>query len=522
MDVTCLKSALFLSVLWCGANISSSAQSLTTPAWPSAGQNLSNTRQQPNEATLNPFNVKGLKVKWVFTTGSSVSATPTVSHNAIYAPDWAGNLFAIRADTGKQIWSHQVSSYDGITGAMSRISPLVLDNEVVIGDSVIDRSATHPGASVIAVDPASGALKWVTKVEDHQAAVITGSPIAFNNIIYVGVSSNEEGLANVAGYPCCTFRGSLVALNAQTGALLWKTFIVPDNQGATDAYSGGSIWNPPAIDPTRGLIYIGTGNNYTVPASVKACEVAALQNNDHHSCTPDEDHIDSVMALDLKTGAIKWSTKLNTYDAFTLACRTMPPGVACPSPSGPDADLTAGGPNLVNNTVGFGQKNGMYWALNPDDGHIVWANLVGPGSVEGGIQWGTATDGDRIYVPISNFNNTSYLLQPSGPRINWGFWSGLDAKKGKILWQTADPDAGTFDTGAPSVANGVVYFGSMSGTMYALNAKTGAILWSFASGGSVIDAPSIVDGTVYWGSGFHSATILGNNNNKIYAFSLAN
>ncbi|WP_213805109.1 PQQ-binding-like beta-propeller repeat protein [Granulicella sp. dw_53] len=404
---------------------------------------------------------------------------------------------------------------------MSRVSPLVLSNEVIIGDNVINQSA-HAGASVIAVDPATGALNWATKVDTHPAAVITGSPISFNNVIYVGVSSVEEGLAADPSYPCCTFRGSLVALNAQTGAVLWKTFTVPDNGGQTKAYSGGSIWNPPAIDTTRNLIYVGAGNNYSVPSSVETCEAAALLNKSTAPCTPPEDHFDSVIAFDLTTGAMKWSTQMSSYDAWTVACLTVPVGVSCPSPFGSDADLSGGGPNLVGNIVGFGQKNGVYWALNPDTGKIVWSTMVGPGSLTGGVEWGSATDGKNVYVPIGNFGHINYTLQPNGPVISWGSWAGLDVKTGKVLWQTADPQVGALDTGAPSVANGVVYVGSMSGSMYALNAATGSILWSFASGGSVVDAPSIVNGTLYWGSGFHIVNLIGTGNNKLYAFSLGN
>jgi polyvinyl alcohol dehydrogenase (cytochrome) len=174
----------------------------------------------------------------------------------------------------------------------------------------------------------------------------------------------------------------------------------------------------------------------------------------------------------------------------------------------------------VGNIVGFGQKSGIYWALNPDNGNIVWSTLVGPGSSLGGIEWGTATDGRRIYVAIANRFHLPYALVPSGQQITWGSWSALDVATGNILWQTADPTAGTIDTGSVSVANGVMYAGSYSGQMYALDITSGKILWNFASGGTVIDGPSIVDGALYWGSGYRNIPP-GIGNNKVYAFTLA-
>jgi polyvinyl alcohol dehydrogenase (cytochrome) len=482
--------------------------------WGSAGQNLSNTWSQPDEHLIGPANVKDLRTKWVFTTGGDVSATPTVCGDAVYFPDWGGNLTAVNRYSGRQIWSHKISDYDGIAGSVARVSPAVDHDEVIIGD-VISSSLAHNGANVMAVYRETGALRWITQVESHPAAVITGSPVVFEGVIYVGVSSIEEGLASSAAYACCTFRGSVVALDAKTGAILWKTYDMPDNGGRADQYSGGAIWQPPAIDPNRGTLFIGTGNNYNVPASVAACQNTTSKK----SCAAPDDFYDTALALDLKTGRVKWAHRLEGFDTWTLAC-FQPAGTNpnCPVPNSPDFDLGGAGPNLIGNIVGFGQKSGIFWALDPDNGKILWVTPVGPGGNLGGVEWGTATDGERIYVAIANSLNLPYNLVPSGQRITWGAWSALDVKTGRILWQTADPTAGSLDRGSVSVANGVMYTGSNSGQMYALDARTGKILWNFASGGTVIDGPSIVGGTVYWGSGY--AVLEGTGNNKVYAFTL--
>jgi polyvinyl alcohol dehydrogenase (cytochrome) len=514
------KSFLSLSLLVSALSAQDRSSESQAGQWGIAGQDLSNTRSQPAEQTISTANVKGLNSKWVFTTGGDVSATPTVDGDAVYFPDGGGNLFAVQKDSGQLIWSHKISEYDGVEGAISRVSPAVDGNQVIIGD-ILNSNQLHNGANVISVDRHTGTIQWMTQVDTHPAAIITGSPVIFDGMVYIGVSSNEESLAANPAYPCCSFRGSIVALDEKSGAMLWKTFDMPDNNAQPGGYSGGAIWQPPAIDPKRGALFVGTGNNYTAPADVEACQKATPRAN----CAAADDLFDTALALDLKSGQIKWAKRLQGLDTFTGACGfgTTPPvsgNPNCPVPSSPDFDFGGSGPNLVGNIVGFGQKSGIYWALNPDDGNVVWSTPVGPGAALGGIEWGTATDGQRIYVAISNSDHLPYTLVPSGQHITWGAWSALDVATGKILWQTADPTVGTIDTGSVSVANGVMYAGSYSGQMYALDTKTGRILWNFASGGSVIDGPSIVNGVVYWGSGYGKIPP-GVGSNKVYAFTLA-
>src|SRR6267142_492259 len=413
--------------------------------WRVAGHDLGNSRSQPAEHDIGAGNVKRLSPRWTFTTESDVSATPTVDGNAAYFPDWGGNLFAVEKKSGRLIWSHKIAEYNGVRGSVSRVSPAVHGDHVIVGD-ILSSTRVHDGANVISVHRRTGKLQWITKVDPHPAAVITGSPVVFQGVVYIGVSSIEEFVTGDPAYPCCTFRGSMVALDEESGEILWQTFTVPENGGKPGGYSGNAIWQPPAIDPKRGSLFAGTGNSYTAPPEVVACHDA----NPLAECAAPDDFFDTALALDLKTGKIVWSTP------------------------------------------------------------------VGPGGLAGGIQWGTATDGQRIYVAVSNSLHMPYTLVPSGQTINWGAWSALDVATGKILWQTADPTPGTVDLGAVSVANGVVYAGSLAGQMYALDARTGDILSGFASGGSVIDGPAIVDGVGYWGSGYRRTTG-GVGNNKVYA-----
>jgi polyvinyl alcohol dehydrogenase (cytochrome) len=478
------------------------------------GQNLQNTRNAPNETKIGPGNAAQLATKWTFITGGDVSATAATDGVTVYFPDWSGNLFAVDAATGLLRWTRPIAVYTGLPGSISRTSPAIVGNTLLVG--------TQTGAYLLAIDRRNGNLLWKTQVDTHTAAVITQSPVAAGGRVFVGVASLEEALAASTAYPCCTFRGSMLSLDFATGAILWKTRTVPLG------YSGGAVWgSSPVVDTRRRTVYVGTGNNYTVPEEVKRC----ANNNPQQAgnCLAPNDYIDAVLALDIDTGRIKWGRRLQGYDAWTAACLGLPPGVTwCPGPMGPDYDFGSG-PNMFTvmlngaprDLLGAGQKSGIYWALDPDTGAIVWNTLVGPGSSLGGIQWGSATDGQRIYAAISNFDHKSYQLQPSGQTIDWGSFSALDAATGRLLWQIPDPVQGSIDIAPVSVANGVAYFCSADtvGHMYALEAATGRLLWSFASGGSCNSGAAIVNGSVYWGSGYVQSAP-GTPNNKFYAFSV--
>ena len=486
--------------------------------WATAGGDLTNTRSQASEHEISVATAPDLAVDWSVETGGDVSATPAVDDERVYFPDWSGNLYAVDRDTGAVVWVRTITSYTGIPGDKARATPAISGDTLVIGN----QGPFGGGGKVLGIDKNTGALRWATQVEDHPAAIITQSATIHAGVVYIGVASQEEALsAVVPDYPCCSFRGSMAALDLRTGKVLWKTWTAPEG------YSGTAVWgSSPAIDTRRGSVYIATGNNYSVPPDVLQCVADHVGNPDAtRACLAADDFFDAIMALDLRTGQIRWATRALPYDAWTVDCIPFfGDGDNCPEPAGPDYDFgqapalfqarDARGRN--QDLVGAGQKSGKYWALDPDTGAVVWTTQTGPGGTAGGLQWGSAVDGRRIYTANANSN-----LVPWGPSgTTAGMWSALDAATGAILWQTAPPDGGS-TSGPVTTANGVVFGCSLdpAGHMYALDAATGEVLWSYASGGSCLSGAAISDGTLYWGSGYSNFGF-GTPNNRLYAFSV--
>lgn len=508
-----------------GASASSAAPYGSSPSanhdWPMRGQNYSNTSSQAGDDLINPSNVSDLKVKWTFTAHGDTSATPAVVDGAVYIPDWGGYLNKLNAQTGRVIWSYPVSNYDGIAGAISRTSPAVVDNTVYIGDQ--NGPGYGQGAHVSAVNAITGRKEWTTEVDSHPLAIVTSSPVVYRGVVYVGVASKEEAAASLPAYPCCTFRGSVVALNARTGAILWKDYMSPPNGGVPGGFSGNGVWSSPSIDPATNTLYVSTGNNYTQPASVTACEKAG---GSVAQCMPADNYQESVLAIDMATGAIRWADGDKAFDAWTLACLPGFPPNNCPPDPGSDFDFgdsphlfTIPGPHGPIQVVGAGQKNGVYWVLDRATGKVIWSAALGPGGVHGGMEWGTAVDNGRIYFADANTDAVTYTL-PNGQAVSkGGFFGALDAATGKILWETADPSDDQ-DMAPVTTAGGVMYAGSMSGWMYALDGATGKILWSFKGQGSSNAGPAIVGNTIYWGNGYDNTFISRLPSTTFYAFSV--
>ncbi len=389
--------------------------------WDFAGGDFHNQRNAAGEDTINPRNVHNLGLKWSIVTHGDVSATPTVEvqgrKTTVYAVDWGGYLYSIDGNTGSINWSFPLSTYTGYAGSVSRTSPAIIGRNLIIGDQgsvdfngAPDMNAGAPTASVMAIDKQTGALIWRSIVSTHPFSVITSSPVADGARVYVGVASLEENAGFIPGYPGYSFRGSVVALDLHTGSQIWSYTTIPTSLAG---YTGASVWGSnPVIDLNRQSLYVGTGNNYSTPAGLTT----------PHPVNPPEDHFDSILALDLHTGNLKWATRMQSWDTWDVFSWEV---LHAPN-LGPDYDFGSA-PNLYTvhmhgkpvEILGAGEKSGKYWALNPDDGSIRWSTQVGPGGTGGGIEWGSAVDGQRVYCAVSNsegWSGCGYRQHPLADR----------------------------------------------------------------------------------------------------------
>ena len=232
-------------------------------------------------------------------------------------------------------------------------------------------------------------------------------------------------------YRCCTSSGAVAALDARTGAELWYHRVIPEpplevgaNARGTPIFapSGAPVWCSPSVDEKRGLLYIGTGQNYTRPSTSTS---------------------DAILALDLDTGMRKWLFQATADDAYNLACVAETQKENCSDPMGPDVDFGMA-PILVQRPDGreilvVGQKSGVVFALDPDQGgKVLWSRRVGRGGLLGGIHWGMATDGRRVYVANSD-NPLGFApeIEPEAAEAP-GIYA-LDLTRGRVVWKHPSP-----------------------------------------------------------------------------------
>jgi polyvinyl alcohol dehydrogenase (cytochrome) len=502
----------------------------TGPRWTAWSNDLGNTRFQPAaHAGLAADHVPKLVLKWAFgfPNATSARALPTAAGGRLFVGSQSGLVYALDAKNGCTIWTFQAKAgvRSGITIGAHPENPKYA---VYFGDG---RSNAY------ALDAATGALLWVRNLDDHPSAHVTGTPALYRDRLYVPIASGEEGQGNNPKYECCTFRGSLVALDAATGSLVWKTYTIANeakpigrNASGTTRWgpSGAGIWSAPTIDAARHLIYAATGNMYTEPQQSTS---------------------DAIMAFDLDTGAIKWVAQLTPEDVFVVGCN-RPDAANCPKDVavGPDFDfgqapmlvtLPGGPPSRLRRFGGpgrdvlvAGQKSGVGWALDPDKrGAVLWQYRAGKGSALGGMEFGSAVDGEQAYFAVSD---------TIGPAPG-----GLHAVKltdGSRAWYAAPPPVKCTAAagrgcnaallGAITVIPGVVFTGSNDGGVRGYSTKDGSLVWEYdtnrsfdtvngvpAKGASINGpGPIVVGGMVYINSGY--GALGGRPGNVLLAFGL--
>jgi polyvinyl alcohol dehydrogenase (cytochrome) len=504
---------------YCAADPDGGSSPLAGPSWNGWGVDLRNSRfQSAAAAGLTPADVPRLMLKWAFglpgvaASGSQIS----VSGRRAFVGSRNGVVYSLDTRSGCLAWAFEADA--GV-----RSTPILAWNAdgtpagLYFGDS-------H--AQAYALDPLTGALRWKIKLEDHPDAIITGAIAAFAGRLYVPMSSLEEGTGMLATYQCCTFRGSLTALDAATGRRLWKTYTIPDaakpttkNARGTQLWgpSGGSVWSSPALDPDRNRLYVATGDSYSNPAAPET---------------------DAILALAMDSGRVAWVRQTLAGDAWNVGClETSGPGRAnCPDQAGPDHDFSSSPVLSVypdgRRVLLAGQKSGAMYGVNPESGELLWKAQAGEGGVLGGIEWGFATDGDVAYASLSGA-----LEKKAGEA---GGLVALGVLDGKARWRVppaADTCGGRAgcNTGQPAAVTaipGVVFSGSLDGHFRAYMAGTGRVLWDVdtarpfetvngvpAHGGS-LNGPgaTVVGGMVFVTSGYSSLGFMPGN--VLLAFSV--
>jgi polyvinyl alcohol dehydrogenase (cytochrome) len=476
------------------------------------GVDLRNSRFQPAaSAGLDVGDIPGLEVKWAFGYPNSIKARsqPVFGGGAIHFGGDDGRVWALDAKTGCLRWTFKAAAE--VRNAPA-ITPWAADDDdpsptLYFGD-ILGR--------VYAVDARNGELRWKVKVDDHPDATLTAGPALHGGRLYVPVSALEVVSAANPAYECCTFRGSIVALDAATGEILWKSYSIdeePADAGATDigtrilAPSGAPFWNTPAIDAERNRLYLGSGENYSSPADANS---------------------DAIIAYDMETGEKLWVSQQTGRDAWNVACLMLEEEARanCPVEDGPDWDFGAS-PMLVRlddggDVVVGGQKSGAVMAIDPDSGQTLWKTRVGRGGIQGGVQFGMAAEGARVYVPI---NDMTYEVDPTrygDAPVKPGMYA-LDANTGELVWSSPTPDlCGDLVDCDPGISQavtaipGAVIAGHMDGRLRIYSGETGEVLWELNTlrdfdtvsgetargGGFSGGGPIVVNGMIYVNSGY--------------------
>jgi polyvinyl alcohol dehydrogenase (cytochrome) len=477
-----------------------------SPIWNGWSPSASNSRFAPAAlAGLDAARVPGLKLKWAFGFEGDISAfaQPTVIGSQVFVGSAGGVVHAIRADTGCLQWVFQAAG-----PIRSAIVAAQIDGKHVLlfGDLT---------GWFYALDAATGREIWRKRPDEHEAVRLSAPPAVHDGVVFIPVASWEESRSLNPEYPCCTFRGNITALRIRDGSVAWKTFMIPDASQrtgttasgvATWGPSGVGIWSTPTLDLKRRRLYVTTGNNYSPPATTTS---------------------DAVMALDLDTGRIVWSKQMLPKDVYNSACSTTPKGALCPEGNGPDYDF--GSPAILAGTTGgrdlllAGQKAGIVWALDPDrDGEVMWETRVGQGGINGGVQWGMASDGEKVYAAVSDVVSTRTATERRLDPKSGGGLTALRIADGSKAWYASPPSCEAKASCSPAQSAaltaipGIVFSGSLDGHVRAYSAGDGSIVWDFdtvreydtvngvkASGGA-IDGPGVVvvNGMVFVNSGY--------------------
>ena len=477
---------------------------LNGPQWNGWGRTVENSRYQPDPG-FTALDVPRLKLKWAMAMSGNRSGQPVIAAGRLFTNDTASSVYSLDANSGCAFWRFNAEGPTRSTISLAQLGPF----------KRIAAFFTDAAGYLYAIDAKSGTLIWRTKIDEQRSHQFTGSVTVYDGVVYAPVSSGEEAYADDDSYPCCKFRGALVAVSSDAGKILWTTYTTQQeaepfkkNRLGNPMYGpgGGAIWSAPTIDSRRGLAYVATGDSYTdVP----------------------HEGSDAIIAINLKTGKIHWIKQLTQQDSYIIGCeRPLEQRPAnCPTTPGADYDLGASA-TLITRPDGkqiilASQKSSQVYALDPDDnGRVIWEKRLSPGGPLGGSEWGHAVDERNIYVGISDI----YVGNGAKPQL-----TALKIDDGGLVWTNpldqrpcrwsnvyCSPGISMAVTAIP----GVVFAGAMDGSLSAYSADDGKVLWSVDTGarfttttgahadGGALDAagPVVAGGMLYVHSGYWGRT----------------
>jgi polyvinyl alcohol dehydrogenase (cytochrome) len=452
--------------------------------------------QTADVARLSIDQVKKLKLKWAFGYEGDVNAFafPAFFGGQVFIGSARGTIYALRAENGCVQWTFDANG--PVRSAIIAVRNGTR-HALLFGDQI---------GWYYALEAETGKLVWKKRIEEHDTARLTGAALVHDGIVYVPVASWEETRSFGADYLCCTFRGALVALRIRDGQQVWKSYMVPEptEQGKTESGkakwgpSGASIWSTPVYDARRNLIYVTTGDNFSVPATLTS---------------------DALIAIDASDGKIIWASQTTANDVF-------------PSEKGPDYDYGAP-PLLIKTPQGrelilAGQKSAIVYAFDPDKkGEVVWQTRVGRGGSTGGVQWGMSYDGQNVYAAVADgagkraTDANGVPVRILDPTVGGGL-TALKVSDGSKLWYAPPPECGTRPGCSPAQSAaltsipGAVFSGTLGGLLLAYSTEDGKVLWEYdtvqdfktvngvkAKGGA-IDGPGamVIKGMVFVNSGY--------------------
>lgn len=431
-------------------------------AWTMYGYDLANSQYNPNPGSITTTSVANLGERLRILVGGGATSTPVLADGTVYFGAWDGFFYAMDATTGEQRWKERVGKQ------------YVRSTAAIAGDRIYAAA----DSTLVALSRADGRVLFQTTLTEHPQGFIESSPKVIGDLVILGVASYELNLTK-ADY---TFEGSVVALDATSGAIVWRVPVTGAGPGPCTGGSGVSIWSSAAIDPALGLAYIGTGQTYEAPAS---------------TCN------DTLLAIHYKRDhqgeRVAWKNTYTADDVYVAAGGGL---------NGLDHDI-GGAPNLFRaagvDAVGVGDKGGTYRVFNRATGQELWRAELKHGNLAqlGGVMNTAAVQGDTIFIASNTWMVFGFIVSGMHAEQDTSEIYALDANTGAVRWsQPLDaPSFGTF-----AVANGLLFHSTIRGFLYARDVQTGRELWKSDTGGPIGSGINVSQDAVYVSSGFALGT----------------